>query len=165
MAVIEFCKGAVDVVGIDHPISDRHVANADSLSEGIGNCVGNLRRCVEQVEDGLAEIPIERVDQSDLSVSSLDCGEGASFVEAVGSVKRGGCLLPVAADERIHAMKETNFILVLDVMVGRKEAFGLEQANLLRDQLVASIDEDEDRDIRRFPTSALRKIPIPMGSP
>jgi len=164
LAVIEFCKGTVDVVGIDHPISNRNVVNADSLSQGIGNCVGKLRRCVEQVEDGLAEIPIERVDQLDLSVSSLDCGEGAAFVEAVGSVERGGCLLPVAADECIHAMKEANFILVLDIMVGRKEALGLEQANLLRHQRVASIDEDEDRNIRRFPTPALRKVPIPMGS-
>ena len=76
----------------------------------------------------------------------------------------GGCLLPIAADERIHAMKETNFIFVFDIMVSRKETFGLEQANLLRHQLVLSIDEDEDRNIRRFPTPALRKIPIPMGS-
>jgi hypothetical protein len=59
--------------------------------------------------------------------------------------------------------RKPNFILIIHIVVFGIEALGLEQADFLGDQCVASIDEHKDGDVRRLPPTPYRKIPVQTG--
>lgn len=97
-------------------------------------------------------------------MASLNGGVCTSFVKTERAMEGSRRLLSVSTDEGIHTVQETDFVIVIDIAVGKEKSLRLEQPYLLRDQGIASVYEDENRNIGGFPPASLRKIPIPMRS-
>ncbi len=82
----------------------------------------------------------------------VDCTVNALFSEREFTVKGAYGLLAFAPQKGVHPIKKVDLVVILDVPIVGIEALRLKQANFLSYQMLATIDENQDRYIRCFPS-------------
>ena len=154
----------MNLVSVLHSAAYFDFVQVDALPQRIVNRVRYLRWIVEQIIDGLPEIPIQSVYEFKLPVLGIDRAIYAIFIEDKIAMQDPNSLLVFASEEGIHPVEEPYFIIVFDVPVVWVYSLRLQKADFLSDKLVMPINEYEHCNVGCLPSSSMRKIPIPWRS-